>query len=59
MVDLEWDAASGTLWVRFDANVRSAESVIGDMLRRLLDADVSIRGVSRGRGLEASVLDLL
>lgn len=59
VVDLEWDAASGTLWVRFDANVRSAESVIGDMLRRLLDADVSIRGVSRGRGLEASVLDLL
>jgi ABC-type multidrug transport system ATPase subunit len=53
-----FDAPHGMLVVRFPKGQVEAEAVIGRVLRVLLEANVRISGVSKGRRLEERVLEL-
>jgi polynucleotide 5'-kinase involved in rRNA processing len=44
--------------VRFDRTRTDAETVIGRVLRLLLDQQVRISGVTKGRGLEKRVMEI-
>jgi ABC-2 type transport system ATP-binding protein len=48
----------GLLSVVIDPRSRSAETVLNDTLRLLLDAGVQVSGVSQGQSLESRVLEL-
>jgi ABC-2 type transport system ATP-binding protein len=55
-VDFDEDRAE--IAVSFDPKQADAEEVIGRVLRALLERDVRISGVAKGRGLEQRVMDL-
>jgi len=54
----EWDEDKRDLGVFFDRKTTDAETVIGQTLWILLNAQVRISGVTKGRGLEQRVMDL-
>jgi ABC-2 type transport system ATP-binding protein len=54
----EWDEEKRDLGVFFDRKQTDAETVIGQTLWALLNAQVRISGVTKGRGLEQRVMDL-
>jgi ABC-2 type transport system ATP-binding protein len=54
----EYDEESRDLGVFFDRKQTDAETVIGLVLWALLNAQVRISGVTKGRGLEQRVMDL-
>jgi ABC-2 type transport system ATP-binding protein len=54
----EWDEEKRDLGVFFDRKQTDAETVIGQTLWVLLNAQVRISGVTKGRGLEQRVMDL-
>jgi ABC-type multidrug transport system ATPase subunit len=51
-------AGNGELVLFFDKKATNAENVIGQALWQLLQAQVKISGVSKGRGLERRVMEL-
>ncbi len=55
---IEYDEDARELGIFFDRKLTDAESVIGHALWALLNAQVRIGGVTKGRGLEARVMDL-
>ena len=54
----EFDAKKAELVVGFDPAKHDAETVIGSVLRALLDASARISGVAKGRRLEQRVMEL-
>ncbi|HSQ66990.1 MAG TPA: hypothetical protein VLM85_27415, partial [Polyangiaceae bacterium] len=54
----EYDEDRRDLGVFFDRKQTDAETVIGQTLWILLNAQVRISGVTKGRGLEQRVMDL-
>ncbi|HEY1954267.1 MAG TPA: ABC transporter ATP-binding protein [Polyangiaceae bacterium] len=54
----EWDEERRDLGVFFERKQTDAETVIGQVLWALLNAQVRISGVTKGRGLEQRVMDL-
>jgi len=54
----EWDEDKRDLGVFFDRKSTDAETVIGQVLWILLNAQIRISGVTKGRGLEQRVMDL-
>jgi ABC-2 type transport system ATP-binding protein len=54
----EWDEERRDLGVFFDRKQTDAETIIGLVLWVLLNAQVRIAGVTKGRGLEQRVMDL-
>jgi ABC-type multidrug transport system ATPase subunit len=55
-VDLDEDRLE--IIVRFDRNRADAETIIGRVLKLLLDQQVRISGVTKGRGLEKRVMEI-
>jgi ABC-type multidrug transport system ATPase subunit len=55
---VDFDETTLELAVSFDPKQADAEAVIGRILRVLLDREVRIAGVTKGRGLEQRVMDL-
>jgi ABC-2 type transport system ATP-binding protein len=55
---VDFDEASGELVVYFERSGVDAERVIGEVLWVLLNAQARISGVTKGRGLEQTVMDL-
>ena len=58
MTRSEYDDETRDLGVYFDRKQTDAETVIGASLWILLNAQVRISGVTKGRGLEPRVMDL-
>jgi ABC-type multidrug transport system ATPase subunit len=55
---VDFDETGLELVVSFDPKKADAEAVIGSVLRALLDREVRIAGVTKGRGLEQRVMAL-
>ena len=55
---IEYDEDTRDLGIFFDRKLTDAEGVIGHALWALLNAQVRISSVTKGRGLEARVMDL-
>jgi len=55
---VEFDDDKELLSLYFDRKVADAESIIGQSLWHLLQAQVRISGVTKGRGLEQRVMEL-
>ena len=54
----EWDDERHELIVYFERGEQDAETVIGHVLWLLLNQQVRISAVTKGRGLEQRVMDL-
>ena len=58
MTRYEYDEERRDLGVFFERKETDAETVIGQVLWILLNAQIRISGVTKGRGLEQRVMDL-
>jgi ABC-type multidrug transport system ATPase subunit len=58
VTSVDFNPTTRTLMVMFDSARYDAESVIGAVLRVLLDHGARISGVSKGRSLEQRVIEL-